>query len=387
MYERVQKFRTQAGFTIGSTYKIDLPAQGSLSWLAYTIEASQAAGAPFQSSAVGKWRIVDEISNVIIRANGRSDIVNVPGRILNYLTFLDQKLPAYDRIREYSAASQIARGRVNFGRYMWDPLFVLDLAQFDNIEFNLTNTMSSTYWGTSPTVTIELGFLDGVGKPAGTKFFRKELWRTYTTAQDGREYLELPTGLPIRRVGLQADSALDATYGTADTAIRNLLYDIKMSFKSGQVIPFDGRFEDLYHHILFEKGVLPMTFGAVYHTADYGWRSGIGDVRAFAAISGARDGAVSATIPTREGDNSNDIQKLEAYEGDSPVDWIAFGAAYENCVHFDFGKNYPELPLLDASRTGEGVVELELHTRNSSSAASGTIRAFYDRLAGVSDVG
>jgi hypothetical protein len=387
MYKRLQKYRSAVSMSLNDTYKVDLPAQGSLSFIQYIVSATEAAGAPFQSSAVGKWRAVDELDNVIVRVNGRSDVVNVPGRVMNYLTWLDQGVTAYDRLREYSAASQVARGLINFGRWAWDPMLALDLSQFDNVEFNLTNIMSSTYWASSPTVSLILGFLDGAGRPTGTKFFRKELWRSYTTSQDGREYLEIPTALPIRRIGLQADSAVDATYGTADTAIGNLLYDIKLSFMSGQVIPFDGRMWDLYHLRVLEDGGLPMTFGANYHQADYGWRSGIGDVRAFAAISGARDGSGSSTVPTREGDLSSDIQKWEAYEADSPIDWIAYGAAYENCTHFDFGHGYPEYPLLDPSRAGQGIVELELHTRNSSSAADGTVRVFLDRLAGATDVG
>lgn len=387
MYKRLQKYRTAVSMSLNDTYKVDLPKQGSLSFINYIVSATQAAGAPFQSSAVGKWRVVDELDNVIVRANGRSDIINVPGRIANYLAWLDQGVTAYDRLREYSAASQVARGVVNFGRYAWDPMFALDLSQFDNIEFNLTNIMSSTYWAASPTVTLILGFLDGAGRPTGSKFFRKELWRSYTTAQDGREYLELPVALPVRRIGLQADSALDSTYGTADTAIGNLLYDIKLSFLSGQVIPFDGRMWDLYHLRVLEDGKLPMVFGANYHSADYGWRSGIGDVRAFGAISGARDGAASATVPTREGDLSNDVQKFESYEADSPIDFIAYGAAYENCTHFDYGHGFPGEPLLDPSRGGMGIVELDLHTRNSSSAADGTVRVFLDRLASSQDVG
>lgn len=386
MFPRVQKYRDAQSMTLDDTYKVDLPKQGSLSFIFFEVFGTQAAGAPFAASAQGKWRAIDDLSNVIVRANGRSDIVNVPARILAYLSFLDTGLTAYDRLREYSAASQVHRGLVCFGRHMWDPLYALDLSLFDNVEFNLTNVMSSTYWA-SAGVTLHLGFLDGQGRPTGTKFFRKEVWRSYTTAQDGREYFEIPTALPVRRIGLQADSAIDSTYGTADTAIANLLYDVKLTFKSGQIVPFDGRLADLYHLLLMQTGKLPMTFGANYHQADYGWRSGIGDVRAFAAISGARDGSGSSTVPTREGDNSNDIQKWEAYEADSPIDWIAFGAAYENCVHFEYGTGFPDVPLLDPSPAGDGVCELELHTRNSSSAASGTVRVFLERLASKQDVG
>lgn len=387
MYHRLQKLRTAVAMTRNDTYKVDLPTQGILSFIYAEIWAQQGAGAPFYNSALCKWRAVDYIDNVIVRANGRGDVVNVPGRVANYLAFKDQGVTAYDVLREYSAASQVSRLFVNFGRRAWDPLFALDLSQFDNVEFNLTNTWADTYWQGSPTITLVLGFLDGAGAPTRSKFFRKELWRSYTTAQDGREYLELPTSLPIRRVTMQVDPAIDSTAGTYDTAITNVLYDVKKTFKSGAVTPFDGRLTDLMMLEYYLDGQLPLTWGANYHDADKGWESGIGDVRGFAAISGARDGAVSATIPTREGDNSNPSQKWEAREADSPVDWVALGAAYEHCVSFDYGEGYPELPLLDPSKGGDGIVELELHTRNSSSADLGTVRVVLDRLASAQDVG
>jgi hypothetical protein len=387
MFHRLQKYRTSVAMTRNETYKVDLPAQGSLSFIAWEIWAQQGSGAPFQATALGKWRAIDYIDNVIVRANGRSDIVNVPGRVQNYLTWLDQGAVAYDVLREYSAASQVSRGMINFGRRAWDPLFCLDLAQYDNIEFNLTNSWADTYWQGSPTLTLILGFLDGVGAPKSSQFFRKETWRTYTSIQDGREYLEVPVALPVRRVGFQIDPNRDGTTGVATTAITNVLYDLKMTFKSGALTPFDGRLSDLIHQNYYEIGKPAITWGAEYHNADRAFSVGIGDVRGRAGISGARDDAGSSTVPTLMGDENTPYQKPETYEADSPIDWVAIGAAYEHCAHFEFGDGFPEVSLLDASRNGEGIVELELHTRNASSAASGTVRVFLDRLARASDVG
>ena len=387
MYKRVQKYRSAVAMTRGDTYKVDLPAAGFLSWLALEITVQQGAGAPFYTSVLSKWRPVDYLDNVIVRANGRADIVNVPGRISNYLAFCDQKATAYDVLREYSAAYNVSRQFVNFGRYAWDPLFGLDLSEFDNIELNLTNSWADTYWQGSPTVTVTLGFLEGAGAPARAKFFRKEIWRSYTTASDGREYLELPVGLPIRRVGFQADPLIVSSDGRSTCPITGTLQDIKMTMRSGAVTPYDEKLGDLMHRQYYIEGLHPFTWGANAHDADHGYESGIGDVRISAGISGSRDGSAASTVPTIKGDENMPAQNNETYDIEHPTQFLFGGAAYEHCVHYEFGDRFPDLPLLDPSKNGDGIVTLELHTASGSDYASGTVRVFLERLAAASDVG
>ena len=387
MYKRVQKYRSAVAMTRGDTYKVDLPAAGFLSWMALEINVQQGAGAPFYNSVLSKWRPIDYLDNVIIRANGRADVINIPGRICNYLAFCDQKATAYDVLREYSAAGNVARLFINFGRKAWDSLFGLDLGAFDNIELDLTNSWADTYWQGSPTVTVHLGFLEGAGAPSRTKFFRKEIWRTYTTVSDGREYLELPVALPIRRVGFQLDPAINSDDGRSQCPITSLLYDVKMTMKSGAVTPYDERLADLMHRQYYIEGLHPFTWGANAHAADKGYLSGIGDVRISAAVSGSRDGSAASTVPTIKGDENKPAQNNETYDIEHPTQFLFGGAAYEHCVHYEFGDDFPERPLLDPSKTGDGIVELDLHTRSGSDQASGTIRVFLDRLASAADVG
>ena len=216
---------------------------------------------------------------------------------------------------------------------------------------------------------------------AGSSFNKLELWRTLTTTQDGREYLSLPTGLPIRRVILQVYPDRDATHGIEETSPANVLNELKLSYKNGQLAIFDGNIADLWRQNRVEFGFDPLVHGSTYHTADFGFDIGLGDVRGFAAISGARDNAVSAVIPTREGDQSACTQKLEVREDDSPVDYIARGLGYQNCGVFRYDRAEGGADLLDPSERGMGVVEMELHTRNAASAADGTIRVILDRVA------
>lgn len=387
MYKRVQKYRSAVAMTRNDTYKLDLPAAGLLSWIALELNVQQGAGAPFYNSVLCKWRPIDYLDNVIIRANGRSDIVNVPGRIANYLAFVDQKATAYDVLREYSAAGNVSRLFINFGRFAWDRLLGLDLGDFDNIELNLVNTWADTYWQGSPTLTVHLGFWEGAGVLKSPKFFRKEVWRTYTTVSDGREYLELPVALPVRRVGFQMDPAISGTTGHYNCPITSTLYDVKMTMKSGAVTPYDERLSDLMHRQYYIENLHPFTWGANAHNADKGFESGIGDVRIHTGVAGARNDAAATIVPTIKGDQNYPSQSHESYDIEHPLEYLFGGAAYEHCVHYEFGDGYPEFQLLDPSKAGEGIVELDLHTRSGSDNASGTVRVFLDRLSSKTDVG
>ena len=380
MYKQWQHYRDSISCNRGETKKIDLPKSGILSFIYLEITANQAAGAPYYNSAEGVFRLINQFSSIVIRADGRTDIVSLPGTVCNYVGFLDQGITMYEKIREYSAASQTSRVVLNFGRKMWDGKFALDLQSFDNVELQLVNAATSTYWASTYSLDVWLGFLRGTGIPDGRTFFRKEKWREYTTAQNGREYLDIPTGLPVRRIICQANPAYDSTTGVVKTKPADLFHETKLTAKSGAEELFNGNWFDLAHVNLLELGYETIVQGASYHAADKGFDIGLGDVRGFAAISGARDGAVSAVIPTREGDLSHPTQKLEAREADSPVDYIARGAAYENCVLFSFGDEENPNTLLNPAMGAMGQVELEVLTRDSANAADGTNRVILDRL-------
>jgi len=71
-------------------------------------------------------------------------------------------------------------------------------------------------------------------------------------------------------------------------------------------------------------------------------------------------------------------QKAETYEADSPICLIAGGMAYHNTVVFPFGEDSDIESWVDPD--ARKTVKVDIHTRNQSSAASGTARLILDRL-------
>jgi hypothetical protein len=106
-----------------------------------------------------------------------------------------------------------------------------------------------------------------------------------------------------------------------------------------------------------------------YQNADVGFDVGLGFVMGQAGISGSKDGAGSSTVPTIEADRTSFTQKLETYEADSPVHMLLKGMAYQNCVLIGYDKEEDLSDALNMDYWKQ--VTLDIHTRNSSDAASG----------------
>ena len=373
MYRQIQHYRDNLSLTLNSSLPtLDLPRNGLLSRILLRFNATQTGATPFRSVSTGKWRIVDFLDAIAFRVNGSIDIVNLPGDILQYEAFLSQGITAFDLIREYSNASQRCDVLINMGDYMWDPDHFFDLSLVDNPELIFTQSLASTQWA-SANVDVFLGWFRDAAVRAAPNFYKRETWAKWTTAQDETKYWELPTGLPIARIIMQPRPAA-STAGVVACNPNDLMYDLKLSFKNKVISVFDADWIELARQNYVELGYEQLTHGTVYHAADYYFDVGLGEVRGVAAISGARDGAVSSVVPTREGDQSYPTQKLESYEADSPTDFIARGIGYHNCAAFLFQTPWLAGEALDPSDAGYGTVELEVHTKNSSSAASGTNR-------------
>lgn len=378
MYLQLEHFRDTVSNTLNSTYEVDLPETGKLSFIYVNFNGTQTGTTPFQSAVTGKWRLVDFLDAVVVKADGVTDIFNLPGDITAYRAFLDQGITMFDKWREYSNASQVGRFCINFGAYMWDLDRFLDVSKFNNVKLQIKNSLSSTQWA-SANADIWLGWIRDFAGGSGN-FYKAEVYRSYTTAQNGREYIEIPTGLPVRRIICQARPDRAAATGLDECSLNNLMYELKLKFKAGALVPFDGDLDELIHQNWIEQRNYPLTFGDVYHAADYAFDMGVGEIRASAGISSSRDGAVSAVIPTRLGDQSTPTQSFESYEADAQTSLITIGAGYHNCGVFSFDRMFGDIDILDPSHAGYGPVELEILTRDAASAADGTNKIVLDRL-------
>lgn len=371
MFWQKEMLRENVGMTLNDTYILELPDYGLLSGLFVRITGSDATGL---GQSGGSWRIIDFISKMEIILNGALICKSLKGDMVQAVSFYDDKIISPDAWRNYATNMQSCYMLINFGRAMFDMGMGLDLGKFKTVEFKLTNNASASYFSD---LTISVMALWAREHDAGfPMYMRTEEWRNWTTVADETKYLDIPSEHILRRILLQAIPSVDAD-NVEKTGMHNLMDDIELTLRSGMTRVYKGGIDDIMRLNLFTMGRNLFTGGFPYMSADKGINMGLGYVNMIAHGAGSSDGAGAATIPTMESGRTSFTQKPETYEADSPICLIAGGMAYHNTVLLEFDVDLDPATWIDPHK--EATVKLDIHTRNSADAASGTAKVVLDR--------
>jgi hypothetical protein len=206
---------------------------------------------------------------------------------------------------------------------------------------------------------------------------RTEEWRSWTTIADETKYLELPIEHPIRRIILQAEPDVDASY-VEETNMANLMDDIELSLDTGQVRVYKGGIDDLMRENFLDLGKEALVCGYAYHNADKGIRIDLGYTLGGAWGAGSSDGAGAGTVATLESGRTSYTQKAETYEGDHPIGFLFKGLAPFETALFRFDHDFDPGAWLNPAR--RATVKLDIHTRNSGASADGLNKVILDRF-------
>lgn len=372
MYKQFEYLRESVTMTRGQTYRIDLPETGLLSGLFLKLSAPCTSGATLADAL---WRLQDHLGTLEVIANGATIIKSLDWQNLAHIHALRQGVTPLGAWRNYATNTQFEYLLVLFGRFLGDPEYGIDLANFDNVEFRLTNASSATYHGSDISASILQCYMRDM--PGGFRgHIRSEIWREWTTVQDETKYFVLPTEYPFSGVYLRCVPS--TTSGVPDTGFANLADDIDMSIQGGLKQVYKGGLDDLALVDYYMQGHELLVGGLADVNADRGIPISLGRVLQHATASGSKDGAVSAVIPTIEADLTDGAFKAEAREADSPIEFIFNGYAFQNTVNLWFAPTLAADELLDPGAVGE--IRLNIHTRNASSAASGTNQVVIERV-------
>lgn len=376
MFLQREYVRENVAMSLNATYKLDLPEHGLLTSLLIRISGGEASG---YGASGGAWRIIDKVSKLAVLVNGATVCKSLTGYQAQALAFYDQGVLPPGDWRNYATNTQFEYLLLNFGRYMGDTEFGLDLSQFANVELQVTNTATASDFS-DLTISVLGIYVRGstVGKFQG--YLRTEEWRAWTTVADETKYNDLPVEHLIRRIMLQAIVPVDAN-NVDTTSNSNLMDDVELGLDTGQVRVYKGGIDDLMRENYLDTGKPIVIGGSPYHTADKGIDLGLGRIIAYAQGAGSQDGAGAGTIPTLESARTNGILKPETFEADSPMNLIVVGMAPFYTAQFDFNLGWDVNNWLDPNQ--RKTVKLDIHTRNASSAAGGRNAIVLDRLVTV----
>lgn len=374
MYWHRDYLRENVTMTLGQTWEEDLPSEGLLGSILLRMSVSGVSGAFAETE---KWRIVDFIDKIEVIGDGSDVIKSFTGEVASAVAYFDQGVANPDYWHSYATGTKWAHFLINFGRGLFDVGAGLNLARWGNVRLKITNSGSSTYFGAGINLAVLQYFLREPPGGAFAGYLRTEEWRKWTTVQNETKYLELPEEFPIRRVIMQLYPNLDSS-NVAKTGMWNLADDIELNYDTGVTRIFKGGVDDLMWENFYHHGKEILATPNIYQTADYGRKVGIGYVLGAVGGAGTQDGAGASTVPTLEGRRTDFTQKPESYEADTLISTIVRGLCPEECIVIPF--NEPDDPGAYLDPRARGTVQLNVHTRDSSSAADGTIRVVLDRF-------
>jgi hypothetical protein len=374
MLKRRELFRNAAAFAVGSTFSEQLPTTGLLSGILLQVDGSLASNS---EKATAQWRLDDWLSTLQVLGNGSQVIHSARWGAFRYRNLLDQyKLPPA-WWRNYATQSTRSTVLVNFGRYLYDPDYGLDLSRWDRVELKLTNTTSATYYASGLTVTAWLVFLHNLPSAFQRGYMRFEEFKSWTTVQNAWEYTQLPTTSPLRGVHLQL-VPYNAGPGVDATSLINLADNVEFSISNPKLFLHNGGVFQLMQLNSLENPGLEFTHGMADRTADMPFGVGLGYVNGMSGIAGTKSGSAASVIPTILADENGSQQNPESDGASVLMHWMARGLAPENFLTLHYTRDADPADLLTPSR--DGTINLDVHTRDASTAASGTNRIVIDSV-------
>lgn len=374
MYWQKTYERQDILMTLNNTYQLDLPKNGLLGSLLLHIYGAQATGL---GQTGGKFKISDYISKIEIIADGSKVIKSLTGKQAQAIGFLDSGVTMPDMVRMYATNEQRAHFTLNFGRFLQDVDYGLDLSRWKNVEIRITNDATATYYSTLYVSIMSYYLRDGaVGQFKG--YIASENWREWVPVASETKYLELPTDYLIRRIILNPYPGFDGTTNKWYDTLDNLMYGIELTFNTGS----DWVWKDGFYRLMvcnyLERGVYNLVSAETYLTADYAADIGLGYYQGIVASDASKDDSAATLVATLEADTSSNIPKMENYEADTMVNMLAMGYGYQQCASFNFDGDSNPSTWLDTKQ--KDVVKLDITTRSTATVTSAKNRVVLERL-------
>lgn len=372
MYPRIEEILASTALSVGGTGEYRLPKAGHLAGLMIHLDNGEYSNA---HKATEKWRLEDFIDQVQVLGNGTFEIVDTTGRILNAEAFYNNGLNHLGWRRTYAAGTNRAILSIAFGRYFGDPSYTLDLSRFNNVNLKIKNDAASTDWGSFSGHVYGLFFEDIPADLARDGFFRTQVFDTHTPTADGYWPIDLPTEGKLRRVYAQLDP--QSSSALPSDAVYNVIYDAKLSLRSGKITVFDIPGYDLMHFPQLISGFDAITSGAKDTTVDNGINTGLGRLVGVAAAAISESGSVETVVPTFD-DRQDGFLNAEGSPAQGITEFIARGLAPEMTIGWFADPRLNGMDYIDLN--AEKQVTFRYHSRSTMSGTTHALRTVVNRL-------
>ncbi len=336
MFWQREVLRSGVGMTFNQTYELDLPKSGILGSLALYMRSTD-TGVGFATAV--KWRLIDFISKIEVIGDGAEVIKSFDGRQALACAYYDQGgIECPSMWRHYSNTPHRQWVILNFGRFLMDELFGLDLSRWNQVTLKITNDATSSEFTTDIDIDV-IAYWVREGGMAFAGYFREEEWKKWDPAAAVTEYNDLPVALPIRRILLRARPAVDTADAKNNSSMHRLMNDIDFTYRTGQVRVYKGSLEQLGHLSVLETGRYAETRGGAYRTAGYGFEAGVGYTMQGLGYGGADADGITTALANKRQDVQDSAQEQGYNSANGMLEWSLRGHGYMHNV-----------PLLEAKK-------------------------------------
>ncbi len=186
--------------TFGAVLKSELPEAGLLSAILLQYELKAIAATNTYNAPL----IPDQLSKVEVTDGGTKTLHSLSGQCEKAAYFYATKKVAPEYALVHDGTTQRSTIPILFGDYIGDPNHALDLGAWDQVDLEVTNGCSSSYFadGYLKCDILLCTLEDLAAKPA--KYYKTQQWRSEKPSADGQFVRhQLPTTEKIRRYFLQ----------------------------------------------------------------------------------------------------------------------------------------------------------------------------------------
>lgn len=222
------------------TKTIDITLRDVISRIVIRMRAQNGASRPtilaHPAGLVSKIELVDG-SNVLFSVNGYE------AQALNYY---DQLVTPDSEIIDGENNWQFATYTIDFGRFLYDPIFAFDPTKFTNPQLKITHNYR-TIDAAADEGTLEVfAHIFDEKEVTPTGFLMTKEVETYDTTSGGYKYVDLPTDYPYRKLLIRAN--------LEDKSFEGSISEFKLSEDSDKRIPMDTEIEPYIREVC---GALP----------------------------------------------------------------------------------------------------------------------------------
>jgi len=163
--------------------------------------------------------------------DGSDVLYSLTGQEAQAVDFYHNRKEPQNQIKYLNASEAEMIFNLNFGRYLWDPLFSFDPAKFTNPQLKITIDISGGGFGsTGGYLTVVAHIFDGKSVSPEGFLMHKEVVN-YGLGSASHEYIDLPTDYPFRKMFIAAH--------TEGVGVQSLIDTIKLSEDNDRKVPFN----------------------------------------------------------------------------------------------------------------------------------------------------